>query len=51
VTREPVLLNAETRAAVLKGLEQAQRGEFASDEDIKELLRPRPVFLNVELED
>ena len=40
---EPVTLDAETRAAVLEGLKQAERGEFASDEDIKKLLRPRSV--------
>jgi len=38
----PVALDPETRAAVLEGLEQARRGEFASDEDIAKVMRPRP---------
>lgn len=37
----PIRLDAETRAAVLEGLEQVRRGEFASDEEIEALLRPR----------
>jgi hypothetical protein len=32
--REPVPLDDETRAAIRKGIEQADRGEFVSDEDI-----------------
>jgi hypothetical protein len=32
--QEPVRLDAETRAAVLDGLAQARRGEFASDEEM-----------------
>ena len=30
-------LDAETRAAILEGLEQARRGEFVPDEEIKAL--------------
>ena len=37
----PVALDAETRAAVREGLEQARRGEFASDEQIAALFRSR----------
>ena len=38
---EPVALDDETRAAVREGLEQARRGEFASDEQIAALFKPR----------
>lgn len=31
---EPVALNAETRAAIRRGIEQADRGEFVSDEEM-----------------
>ena len=31
---EPVPLDDETRAAIREGLEQARRGEFASDEEM-----------------
>jgi predicted transcriptional regulator len=31
---EPVQLDDETRAAVRQGIEQADRGEFVSDEDM-----------------
>jgi hypothetical protein len=31
---EPVQLDDETRAAVRRGIEQADRGEFVSDEDM-----------------
>ncbi len=31
---EPVRLDAETRAAIREGREQARRGEFVSDEDM-----------------
>jgi len=37
----PVALDVETRAAVREGLEQARRGEFASDEQIAALFKPR----------
>jgi predicted transcriptional regulator len=36
---EPVALDAETRAAIDEGLEQARRGDFASDEEIAALWR------------
>jgi hypothetical protein len=36
----PVVLDHQTRQAVLEGLAQARRGEFASPEDIEKLLRP-----------
>jgi len=36
---KPVRLDDETRAAVREGLGQAQRGEFASDEQIAALFR------------
>jgi predicted transcriptional regulator len=36
---EPVSLDADTRAAIDKGLEQARRGDFASDEEIAALWR------------
>ncbi len=32
---EPVALDDETRAAIREGLEQAKRGEFVSDEEMK----------------
>jgi hypothetical protein len=32
--REPVRLDEETRAAIREGSEQAERGEFVSDEDM-----------------
>jgi hypothetical protein len=35
----PITLDDETRQAVLEGLAQARRGEFASPEDIQKLLR------------
>ena len=31
---EPVRLDEQTRATVREGLEQARRGEFASDEEV-----------------
>jgi len=31
---EPIPLDEETRAAIREGLEQAQRGEFVSDEEM-----------------
>jgi hypothetical protein len=31
---EPVRLDAETRAAIREGSEQARRGEFVSDQDM-----------------
>jgi hypothetical protein len=37
----PVVLDAETRRAVLEGLQQARRGEFADAKDVESLLRPR----------
>ncbi len=36
---EPVRLDDETRAAVREGLQQAQRGEFVSDEDMAAFFR------------
>ncbi len=36
---EPVHLDDETRAAVREGHEQAQRGEFVSDEDTAAFFR------------
>ena len=36
---EPVHLDDETRAAVQEGLEQAERGEFVSDEDMAAFFR------------
>jgi predicted transcriptional regulator len=33
----PVALDAETRAAIREGLEQARRGEFVPDEEIEAL--------------
>jgi hypothetical protein len=36
---EPIRLDDETRAAVREGLEQARRGEFASDEEMAEFFR------------
>ncbi len=36
-----VVLDPETRSAVLEGLEQARRGESVSAEEIERLLRPR----------
>jgi hypothetical protein len=33
-------LDDETRAAIREGLEQARRGEFASDEEIEAILGP-----------
>jgi len=36
---EPVRLDDGTRAAVREGLEQARRGEFASDEEMAEFFR------------
>lgn len=33
---EPITLDAETRAAVRAGREQARRGEFATDEEMAE---------------
>jgi predicted transcriptional regulator len=38
---EPEHLDEGTRAAVREGLEQARRGEFASDEQIAALFNPR----------
>lgn len=37
----PIVLDLETREAVLEGLDQARRGEFASAEDVEKLFRPR----------
>jgi hypothetical protein len=37
----PIVLDDATRRAVLEGLEQARRGEFASAEEIERLFRPR----------
>ena len=34
---EIIELDEETRAAIREGLEQAERGEFASDEDMEAL--------------
>lgn len=36
---ETVSLDADTRAAIEEGLEQARRGDFASDEEIAALWR------------
>jgi ABC-type nitrate/sulfonate/bicarbonate transport system substrate-binding protein len=36
---EPVRLDDETRAAIREGLEQARRGEFASDEEMAEFFK------------
>jgi predicted transcriptional regulator len=36
---KPVALDAETRAAIHEGLEQARRGEFVPDEEIEALWR------------
>jgi predicted transcriptional regulator len=38
---EPEKLDAETRAAILEGLAQAERGEFVSDEEMAEFFRQR----------
>jgi predicted transcriptional regulator len=38
----PITLDAETRAAILEGLAQVRRGEFASAEEIERLFRPPP---------
>lgn len=40
-SQEPIRLDEETKAAILEGLEQARRGEFADPEDIERLLHPR----------
>jgi predicted transcriptional regulator len=32
---EPIPLDAETRAAIRQGIEQADRGEFVSDEEME----------------
>jgi predicted transcriptional regulator len=37
--REPVRLDDETRAAIREGLAQAERGEFASDEEMAEFFK------------
>jgi hypothetical protein len=37
--RPPLALDEETRAAVLQGLQQAARGEFASDPEMDALWR------------
>jgi predicted transcriptional regulator len=37
----PIALDDETRAAIREGQQQAERGEFASDEQIAALFRPR----------
>lgn len=37
----PVVLDAETRAAVEEGMAQARRGEFASDERVAAFFRDR----------
>jgi hypothetical protein len=36
---EPVRLDAETRAAIREGSEQARRGEFVSDEDMADFFK------------
>jgi hypothetical protein len=36
---EPVRIDDETRAAIREGLEQARRGEFASDEEMAEFFK------------
>lgn len=33
--QEPIRLDEETRAAIREGVAQAQRGEFASDEEVE----------------
>jgi hypothetical protein len=38
---EPEKLDDETRAAILEGLAQAERGEFVSDEEMAEFFRQR----------
>ena len=38
---EPEKLDAETRAAILEGLAQAERGEFVSDEEMAAFFRQR----------
>jgi hypothetical protein len=38
---EPETLDAETRAAILEGLAQAERGEFVSDEEMAAFFRQR----------
>ncbi len=38
---EPEKLDAQTRAAILEGLAQAERGEFVSDEEMAEFFRQR----------
>jgi hypothetical protein len=38
---EPEKLDADTRAAILEGLAQAERGEFVSDEEMAEFFRQR----------
>ncbi len=40
-TNEPERLDAQTRAAILEGLAQAERGEFVSDEKMAEFFRKR----------
>jgi predicted transcriptional regulator len=40
-SERPVALDPETREAILQGLEEARRGDFATAEDVKKLLRPR----------
>jgi len=36
---EPVALDEETRAAILTGLDQVRRGQFASDERLAAIFR------------
>jgi predicted transcriptional regulator len=36
---QPIVLDAETRAAVLEGMTQARRGEFVTDEDMAEFFK------------
>jgi hypothetical protein len=38
---EPEKLDDETRAAILEGLAQAERGELVSDEEMAEFFRQR----------
>ena len=38
---EPEKLDSETRAAILEGVAQAERGEFVSDEEMAEFFRQR----------
>ncbi len=38
---EPEKLDPQTRAAILEGLAQAERGEFVSDEEMAEFFRQR----------